>query len=59
VNGTDPLGHELPASEVTKEYGRALESFSQQGPTQAIHIKDRRPGQDTATFYGEFTAAVR
>jgi cephalosporin-C deacetylase-like acetyl esterase len=59
VNGTDPLGHELPATEVTKEYGRALESFSQQGATQAIHIKDRRPGQDTATFYREFTAAVR
>ena len=59
VNGTDPLGHELPATEVTKEYGRALESFSQQGATQAIHIKDRRPGQDIATFYREFTAAVR
>jgi hypothetical protein len=59
VNGTDRLGHELPASEVTKEYGRALESFNQQGATQAIHIKDRKPGQDTAAFYREFTAAVK
>jgi cephalosporin-C deacetylase-like acetyl esterase len=58
VNGTDPMGHELPASEVTKEYRRALEAFSQQGAAQAIHIRDRRPGQDT-TFYREFTAAVR
>jgi len=59
VNGTDPMGHELPASEVTNEYRRALEAFSQQGAAQAIHIKDRRPGQDTTPFYREFTAAVR
>jgi len=59
VNGTDPMGHELPASEVTKEYGRALEAFSQQGAAQAIHIRDRRLGQDTTPFYREFTAAVR
>jgi len=59
VNGTDPVGHELPASEVTKEYRRALEAFSQQGVAQAIHIRDRRPGQDTTPFYREFTAAVR
>jgi len=59
VNGTDPMGHELPASEVTKEYRRALEAFSQQGAAQAIHIKDRRLGQDTTPFYREFTAAVR
>jgi len=59
VNGTDPMGHELPASEVTKEYRRALEAFSQQGAAQAIHIRDRRPGQDTTPFYREFTAAVR
>jgi len=59
VNGTDPMGHELPASEVTKEYRRALEAFSQQGAAQAIHIRDRRPGQDTTAFYREFTAAVR
>jgi cephalosporin-C deacetylase-like acetyl esterase len=59
VNGTDPMGHELPASEVTKEYRRALEAFSQQGAAQAIHIRDRRLGQDTTPFYREFTAAVR
>ncbi len=59
VNGTDPMGHELPASEVAKEYRRALEAFSQQGAAQAIHIRDRRPGQDTTPFYREFTAAVR
>jgi len=50
VNGTDPLGHELPAREVTKEYGRALESFSQQGATQAIHIKIAGLVRDTATL---------
>ncbi len=27
------------------------------GAAQAIHIKDRRPGQDNTTFYREFTAA--
>jgi len=59
VNGADPMGHELPASEVTNEYRRALEAFSQQGAAQAIHIRDRRPGQDTTPFYREFTAAVR
>ena len=59
VNGTDPMGHELPASEVTNEYRRALEAFSQQGAAQAIHIRDRRPGQDTTPFYRDFTAAVR
>ena len=59
VNGADPMGHELPASEVTNEYRRALDAFSQQGAAQAIHIKDRRPGQDTTPFYREFTAAVR
>ena len=59
VNSTDPMGHELPASEVTKEYRRALEAFSQQGAAQAIHIRDRRLGQETTPFYREFTAAVR
>src|SRR6266513_2479531 len=59
VGGTDPLGHELPASEVKKEYRRALEVFSQQRASQAIHIKDRSPDQDTTTFYRELTAAVR
>jgi cephalosporin-C deacetylase-like acetyl esterase len=57
VSGTDPLGHELPASEVRKEYRRAVEAFRQAGAGQAIHIKDRRPGQDTATLYRELTTA--
>src|SRR5437773_2478513 len=59
VSGTDPMGHELANSEVKVAYRRALEAFSQQGAAQAIHIKDRRPGQDNTTFYGEFTAAIR
>ncbi len=59
VGGTDPLGHELPASEVKKEYRRALEVFSTQRASQAIHIKDRSPDQDATTFYRELTAAVR
>jgi hypothetical protein len=59
VSGTDPMGHELANSEVKMAYRRALEAFSQQGAAQAIHIKDRRPGQDDTTFYREFTAALR
>jgi len=59
VGGTDPLGHELPASDVKKEYRRALEVFRQHGASQAIHIKDLSPGQDTSTLYRELTAAVR
>ncbi|PYU74123.1 MAG: hypothetical protein DMG49_05120 [Acidobacteria bacterium] len=43
VSSTDPLRHELPASEVKKEYRRALEAFSQEGAAQAIRIRDRRP----------------
>ena len=46
VNGKDPLGHELPASEVRKEYGRALEVFRREGADQAIHISERTPDQD-------------
>jgi hypothetical protein len=57
VSGTDPLGHELPASEVGKEYRRAVEAFRQAGAGQAIHIRDRRPGQDTATLHRELTTA--
>ncbi|HVH69715.1 MAG TPA: acetylxylan esterase [Candidatus Dormibacteraeota bacterium] len=46
VNGQDPLGHELPASQVRKEYQRALEAFHKEGASQAIHIRDRTPDQD-------------
>ena len=46
IGATDPLGHEIPASDVKKEYRRALEKFSQQGASQAIHITDRSPDQD-------------
>ena len=50
VSGTDPLGHELPASEVRNVYRRALDAFSQQGAGQAIHIMDRSPDQYTRYF---------
>jgi hypothetical protein len=53
VNGTDPLGHELPASDVKKEYGRAADAFKQAGAEQALHIRDRRPGEDAPTTYRE------
>jgi len=33
--------------------------FRQHGASQAIHIKDLSPGQDTSTLYRELTAAVR
>jgi len=46
VSGKDPLGHELPASEVRKEYQRALEAFRHEGAGQAIHIMDRTRDQD-------------
>jgi cephalosporin-C deacetylase-like acetyl esterase len=59
VGGTDPLGHELPASDVKKEYRRTLEVFSQQQASQAIHIRDRSPDQDTSTLCRELTAAAR
>jgi len=59
VSSTDPLGHELPASEVTKEYRRALEMFSREGAGQSIHIIDRQPGQDATAVYRELTGAVR
>ena len=50
VSGTDPLGHELPVSEVRNAYRRALDVFSQQGAGQAIHIMDRSPDQYTRYF---------
>jgi hypothetical protein len=53
VSGTDPLGHELPASEIQKEYGRASDAFRQAAAEQAIHIRDRRPGEDAPTTYRE------
>jgi cephalosporin-C deacetylase-like acetyl esterase len=57
VSGTDPLGNELPASEVKKEYRRAVDAFRQAGAGQAIRIRDRRPGQDTAALHRELTTA--
>ena len=59
VCGTDPMGHELPANEVRKEYGRALEAFRQEGAGQALRIRDRHLDHDTATLYRELTAAGR
>ena len=54
VSGTDPLGHELPAYAVQKEYSRAVEAYRQMRMERAIHIRDRRPGEDTtATIYRE------
>src|SRR5207253_10557096 len=46
VSSTDPLGHELPVSDVRKEYQRALEAFRHEGAGQAIHIMDRTRDQD-------------
>ena len=54
VSGTDPLGHELPADTVRKEYGRAVEAYKQMGMEGAIHIRDRSPGEQTNTIYPEF-----
>jgi hypothetical protein len=53
VSGADPLGHELPANAVLKEYGRAVEAYRQVGMEQSIHIRDRNPGDDTTTIYRE------
>jgi hypothetical protein len=55
VNGNDPMEHELPASEVNKEYGRAVDAFRQAGAEKAIHIRDRRSGEDASTIYRELT----
>jgi cephalosporin-C deacetylase-like acetyl esterase len=59
VSGKDPLGHELPSSEVKKEYQRALEAFHQAGAGQAIHILDRRPDRDLTALYQELISAAR
>jgi cephalosporin-C deacetylase-like acetyl esterase len=55
VSGTDPLGHDLPANEVRKEYGRAVEAYRQKGLERAIHILDRSTDEDTTTTYRELT----
>jgi hypothetical protein len=55
VSGTDPLGHELPANEVRKEYRRAVEAYRQMGMERAIHILNRSPGEDYTTVYRELT----
>ena len=55
VGGTDPMGHELPASEIKKEYSRAVDAFTSAGAGQALHIRDHRPGEDTITTYHELT----
>jgi hypothetical protein len=55
VSGTDPLGHELPASAVQKEYSRAVEAYRQMGMERAIHIRDRSPGEGISTIYRELT----
>jgi len=47
VSGTDPLGHELPADMVRKEYARAVAAYRQMGMERAIHIRDRSPGEET------------
>jgi hypothetical protein len=49
VSGTDPLGHELPASAVQKEYSRTVDAYRQMGVERAINIRNRRPGEDTTT----------
>jgi cephalosporin-C deacetylase-like acetyl esterase len=55
VSGADPVGHELPANAVRKEYSRAVEAYRQMGMERAIHIRDRSPGEDTTTIYRELT----
>ena len=55
VSGADPLGHELPANAVQKEYSRAVEAYRQMGVERAIHIRNRMPGEDTTTIYRELT----
>jgi hypothetical protein len=55
VSGTDPLGHELPADTVRKEYGRAVEAYRQMGMEGAIHIRDLSSGEETNTIYSELT----
>jgi cephalosporin-C deacetylase-like acetyl esterase len=53
VSGTDPLGHELPATAIGNEYRRALEAYRQMRMERAIHIRDRNTAEDTTTVYRE------
>jgi len=55
VSGTDPMGHELPASDISKEYGRAVDAFRQAGVEKAFHLRDRRSGEQVTTIYHELT----
>ena len=55
VSGTDPLGHELPAYAVQKEYSRAVEAYRQMGTERAIHIRNRTPDENTTAIYRELT----
>src|SRR6266550_2182049 len=55
VSGTDPLGHELPAYAIQKEYSRAVEAYRQMRTERAIHIRNRRTGENTTTIYRELT----
>lgn len=56
VGGADPLGHELSANAVQKEYSRAIEAYRQMGMERAIHFRNRTPGDDTiTTIYRELT----
>lgn len=55
VNATDPLGHELPATDIKKEFARAVDAFRRARAEQAIHIADRRPGEDTPATYRQLT----
>ncbi len=55
VSGVDPVGHELQANAVRKEYSRAVEAYRQMGMERAIHIRDRSIAEDTTTIYRELT----
>jgi cephalosporin-C deacetylase-like acetyl esterase len=57
VSGADPLGHDLPANEVRKEYSRAVEAYRHMGMERAIHILDLSPGEGATTIYRELTEA--
>jgi cephalosporin-C deacetylase-like acetyl esterase len=59
IGATDPLGHELPANDVKTEYHRAIDAFSQQGKSQAIHVIGHSPDQDMAAVNHELTDAPR
>jgi cephalosporin-C deacetylase-like acetyl esterase len=55
VSGADPVGHELPANAVRKEYSRAVEAYRQMGVERAIHIQDRSTSEDASMIYRELT----